>query len=133
MPKKPIIVDTDDVLGGAPRLNGTRLAISHVLWGITEYSGFGRKAYQRDFEVTDLQLAHAISYCKDQMCEKVAVRSACHWCTKRFEEESSVFSTEDEFEDHDWWKVAGLQHSVLKDELDLPNHYDELGNGLVVD
>ncbi len=83
--KNQVIISTEHTLGGSPRLNGRRLDVNHVIFGITEYDNGGIESYQGDFEVTTEQLKHAILYCKDEICEVQDVPRSCNGCSKKFQ------------------------------------------------
>lgn len=89
--KKELIVSTEHTLGGCPRLDGRRLDVRHVIWGITEYDDGNVETYQRDFGVTNEQVAHAIMYCKEQKCEVKNVPHSCEGCSKKFRKDAATW------------------------------------------
>lgn len=89
--KKELIISTEHTLGGSPRLNGRRLDVRHVIWGITEFDNGNIQSYQNDFEVTNEQIRHAIMYCKDEICELQDIPQSCNGCSKRFRKDTETW------------------------------------------
>lgn len=89
--KKELIISTEHTLGGSPRLDGRRLDVRHVIWGITEFDNGDIKSYQDDFEVTNEQIRHAIMYCKDEICELQEVPQSCNGCSKKFRKDTETW------------------------------------------
>ncbi|TRX61383.1 hypothetical protein FNH22_04825 [Fulvivirga sp. M361] len=89
--KKELIISTDHTLGGSPRLEGRRLDVRHVIWGITEFDHGDMQSYQDNFEVTTDEIRHAIMYCKDQICELQDVPQSCNGCSKRFRKDTETW------------------------------------------
>lgn len=87
--KKELITSTEHTLGGSPRLDGRRLDVGHVIWGVTEYES--TQSYQNDFGVTVDQVRHAIMYCKDEICEFKVVPQSCANCSKRFRKDAKTW------------------------------------------
>ncbi|MGB0524870.1 MAG: hypothetical protein ACPGJS_17990 [Flammeovirgaceae bacterium] len=85
--RKELIISTEDTLSGAPRLDGRRLDVAHLITGITEFDNGNMQSYQDDFEVTTNQIRHAIMYCMDEICELKEVPVACNGCSKKFEKD----------------------------------------------
>lgn len=83
---KALIVSTEHTLGCTPRLEGRRLDVRYILWGIVNYVET-LEIYQNDFEVSDEQIRHAIMYCKEEICEEQNVPQACNYCSKKFEKD----------------------------------------------
>ena len=88
--KKEIIISTEHTLGGSPRLDGRRLDVRHVIWGITEFDNGDIQSYQDYFEVSYEQIRHAIMYCKDEICELQEVIQSCNGCSKRFQKDKGT-------------------------------------------
>ncbi len=67
-------------VGGQPRMEGTRLWISHV---ITHVNKSGLDYYIEDFELQDkkAEIKNAIEYCMKENCVDNCVRY-CTYCTK---------------------------------------------------
>lgn len=89
--KKELIISTEHTLGGSPRLDGRRLDVRHVIWGITEYDNGEIQSYQDDFEITNEQIRHTIMYCKDEICELQEVAQSCNGCSKRFRKDTETW------------------------------------------
>jgi uncharacterized protein (DUF433 family) len=89
--KKELIISTEHTLGGSPRLDGRRLDVRHVIWGITEFDNGNIQSYQDDFDVTNEQIRHAIMYCKDEICELQDVPQSCNGCSKRFQNDTETW------------------------------------------
>ncbi|MCR9252374.1 MAG: hypothetical protein NXI20_18260 [bacterium] len=147
--KKEIIISTDDTLGGTPRLRNRRLDVFHVIDGVN-YSS--KSAYKSDFLVSDLEISHAIMYCKEEICELHNVPQCCYGCSKKFRNDSPTWEdfckendidgniSEDgttvflgDLEDYkkhyegiDAWKVADKLYMEYREELNLPYTYEQL-------
>ncbi|MFT5618857.1 MAG: hypothetical protein ACI85I_002092 [Arenicella sp.] len=118
--KKEIVVSTEDTLGGSPRLDGRRLDIRHVIWGIIEYDNANIKSYQDDFEVTTDQIRHAIMYCKDEICELQNVPQSCNGCSKKFRKDTKT------------WEEY-LQEEGIPEDIQIGNNdFTKLGNSLIL-
>lgn len=117
-----LIVSTENVLGGSPRLNGRRLDVRHVIYGFTIES----TTYKQDFEVSEEEIKHAILYCKDEVCELDKVPQACSGCSKKIEKDKlyDLEAWEDEDEElKDGWKDAQQLYEQYKTKLNLPDSY----------
>ena len=129
--KKEHIVTTKNTLGGSPRLDGRRLDVRHVIWGISDYDYGNIATYQEDFEVSQEQIRHAIMYCKDEICEQQKVAQSCSWCSKKFHKDlerlkENGMINEDETDEVNSWEVAQVLHMKLKEKLGLPETYEQL-------
>ncbi len=123
--KKELIISTEHTIGGSPRLEGKRLDIRHVIWGITEYDHGNIQSYQDDFDVTIEQIKHAIMYCKDEICELQNVPQSCNGCSKKFRKDIDTWKKylhekggikKVETEDDPIIKLG--EHSILLGELE---------------
>ena len=129
--KKEHIVATKNTLGGSPRLDGRRLDVRHVIWGITDYDNGNIVTYQEDFKVTQEQIRHAVLYCKDEICEQQKVIQSCNGCSKKFHKDlerlrENGMINENESDEVNPWEVAQVLHMKLKEELNLPETYKQL-------
>lgn len=75
------IVSDDDVVGGQPRIDGTRIWVSHV---VESMHGLGSlKAYLKTYPgITEAQVREALAYCSRQKCSEGGVYRHCQNCTK---------------------------------------------------
>lgn len=142
--KKEIIVSTPNTLGGSPRLQGRRLDVNHIVWGINEYQDGKIQPFLIDFELSINQIRHSILYCKDQICELQNVPQSCNGCSKKFEKNlktwkdylnslneydihlDSMEEHKKDFEGKDSWKIAQKLYEKNKLNLNLPSSYEKL-------
>lgn len=107
--KKELIISTEHTLGGSPRLDGRRLDVRHLIWGITEFDSEDIQSYQDDFEVTIEEIRHAIMYCKDEICELQEVPQSCNGCSKRFRKDTETWEEYIQ-------EIGGIDKIETKDE-----------------
>ena len=146
-----IIISSEDIIGGSPRIKGRRLDVNHVITGIINYKSVS--LYQSDFEVSNTDVRHAIMYCKDEVCVSENVPQSCNGCSKKFSKDIKKWNKLDFKETKDWvinkvgnksiylgnlkelkeqfdgtdvWKNAKELYNKLKIELDLPCSYKQL-------
>ena len=80
-------------VGGQPRIQGTRIWVSHAIANISE---MGLEEYMYDFDLSDKkqELKDAIDYCRRELCQNSAI-SSCQGCNKNVN-----------YPGKDLWKVA---------------------------
>jgi uncharacterized protein (DUF433 family) len=99
----PGIVCTPGWLGGSPRLEGHRIGVDHVIFGLERESPAD---YLADYQLDDVSvddLKTAVHYCRARQCEKDCPQRYCSWCSiseKHGEERPSDVKL------HDCWILA---------------------------
>jgi uncharacterized protein (DUF433 family) len=92
----PLIVITEDILWGQPRLDGRRLAVGDIVCMVGNNDG--PQYLIEDFEVNLEQINQALSYCSQQKCLDDKPAKYCHNCTLRCKEDN-----EEPDEERDNW------------------------------
>lgn len=96
----PEIVMTNSVVGGSPRIDGTRLTVGDVVRIVTKD---GLADAIADFELSMLEVRQALSYCSKLRCQEDQQTKFCHNCTLRAKQDH------DEIEDEeDYWLGASI-------------------------
>lgn len=76
-----LIECTPGVVGGAPRLKGTRINVNDVITGVNAESDV--QEYVEDFELEKEAVLQAINYCANQQCNKDQPKNYCDGCILR--------------------------------------------------